>query len=158
MTLRPLTEHHLEFLWLIGGCTGSSEYTLVKLPHYWISHVAAHFLRFHIYILETTGAFYCIFVGDLTSWSRLHSSIGFLTCTRKMKMNCSVVSAIMQFSVVFFLVLQSSRWGKSTWLRYVACLLDVEWLLVFCVSSSRCHVGWFAVCAHMIVAFPGHTH
>ena len=36
-----LTEHHLEFLSLKGGCTGSSESTLVKMPHCWKSHVAA---------------------------------------------------------------------------------------------------------------------
>ena len=30
MTLRPLTKYHLEFLSLQGGCTGSSESTLVK--------------------------------------------------------------------------------------------------------------------------------
>ena len=28
-----MTEHHLEFLSLKGGCTGSSEFTLVKIPH-----------------------------------------------------------------------------------------------------------------------------
>ena len=27
---------------LTGGCTGSSEYTLVKMPHCWKSHAAAH--------------------------------------------------------------------------------------------------------------------
>ena len=37
-----LTEHHLEFLRLIGGCTGSSESTHVKIPHCWKSHVTAH--------------------------------------------------------------------------------------------------------------------
>ena len=36
------TEHHFEFLRLKGGCTGSSESTLVKMPHCWKSHVAAH--------------------------------------------------------------------------------------------------------------------
>ena len=30
MTLKLLTEHHLEFLSLKGGCTGLSESTLVK--------------------------------------------------------------------------------------------------------------------------------
>ena len=35
------TEHHLEFLSLKGGCTGSSESTLVKMPHCWKSHVMA---------------------------------------------------------------------------------------------------------------------
>ena len=37
-----LTEHNLEFLCLKGGCTGSSESTLVKIPHFWESHVVSH--------------------------------------------------------------------------------------------------------------------
>ena len=41
MTVKLLTEHHLEFLSLIGGCTGSSESTLVKMPHCWNSHATA---------------------------------------------------------------------------------------------------------------------
>ena len=32
MSVKLLTEHHFEFLSLKGGCTGSSESTLVKLP------------------------------------------------------------------------------------------------------------------------------
>ena len=36
-----LTEHHLEFLSLKGGCTDSSESIHVKMPHCWKSHVAA---------------------------------------------------------------------------------------------------------------------
>ena len=42
MAVKLLTEHNLEFLSLKGGCTGSSEPTLVKMPHCWKSHVAAH--------------------------------------------------------------------------------------------------------------------
>ena len=42
MSVKLLTEHHLEFLSLKGGCTGSSESTLVKMPHCWKSHVMAH--------------------------------------------------------------------------------------------------------------------
>ena len=41
MTVTLLTEHHLELLSLKGGCTGSSESTLVKMPHCWKSHVTA---------------------------------------------------------------------------------------------------------------------
>ena len=41
MDVQLLTEHHLEFLSLKGGCTGSSESTLVKMPHCWKSHVTA---------------------------------------------------------------------------------------------------------------------
>ena len=41
MSVKLLTGHHLEFLSLKGGCTGSSESTLVKMPHCWKSRVAA---------------------------------------------------------------------------------------------------------------------
>ena len=42
MNIKLLTEHHLECLSLTGGCTGSPESTLVKMPHCWKSHVMAH--------------------------------------------------------------------------------------------------------------------
>ena len=42
MTVKLLTEQNLEFLSLTGGYTGSSESTLVKMPHCWKSHVTAH--------------------------------------------------------------------------------------------------------------------
>ena len=35
MNVKLLTEDHLEFLSLKGGCTGSSESTLFKIPHCW---------------------------------------------------------------------------------------------------------------------------
>ena len=41
MILRLLTNHNLEFLSLKVGCTGSSESTLVKIPHCWKSYVTA---------------------------------------------------------------------------------------------------------------------
>ena len=42
MIVKQLTEHHLEFLSLEGGCTSSSESTLVKMSNCWKSHAAAH--------------------------------------------------------------------------------------------------------------------
>ena len=42
MSVKLLTEHHCEFLSLKGDCTGSSESTLVKMPHCWKSHATAH--------------------------------------------------------------------------------------------------------------------
>ena len=42
MSVKLLTEHHLEFLNFKGGCTGSSEATHVKMPHCWKSNVMAH--------------------------------------------------------------------------------------------------------------------
>ena len=47
MTLKLLTEHHLVFLSLKGGCTGSSESTHVKMPHCKKSRVTAHFIRYY---------------------------------------------------------------------------------------------------------------
>ena len=47
MSVELLTEQHLEFLSLKGGCTGLSESTLVKMSHYSKSHVAAQ-IQFRI--------------------------------------------------------------------------------------------------------------
>ena len=41
MIVKLLTEHHLEFLSLKGGCTGCSESKLAKMPHCWKSLAAA---------------------------------------------------------------------------------------------------------------------
>ena len=41
MIVKLLTEHHLEFLSLKGGCRGSSKSTYVKMPHCWKSHAMA---------------------------------------------------------------------------------------------------------------------
>ena len=49
MSVKLLTEHHLDLLSLNGGCTGSSESTLVKIPHCWKSH------KFYLYSV-------CLFV------------------------------------------------------------------------------------------------
>ena len=52
ISVKLLTEKRLECLSLKGDCTGSSEPTLVKMPHYWKTHVAAHLLlcaRVHIW-------------------------------------------------------------------------------------------------------------
>ena len=45
MIVKLLTEHHLEFLSLKGGCRGLSESTLVKLSNCWKSHAAAHIIK-----------------------------------------------------------------------------------------------------------------
>ena len=53
MIVKLLTEHHLEFPSFKGGCTGSSESTLVKMLHCWKSHVTA--CAFWEYLTETYG-------------------------------------------------------------------------------------------------------
>ena len=44
MSVKLLTENHLEFLSLKGGGTGSSESTLVKMSYCWKSHDKAHMI------------------------------------------------------------------------------------------------------------------
>ena len=46
MIVKLLTEQHLEFLSLKGGCRGSSESTLVKMSNYLKSHAAARLIFF----------------------------------------------------------------------------------------------------------------
>ena len=46
MSVKLLPEHRLEFVSFKGGSTGSSESTLVKMPHCWKSYVAAQFMIF----------------------------------------------------------------------------------------------------------------
>ena len=46
MIVKLLTEHHLEFLSLKGGCRGSSESTLVKMPFCLKSHAMAQLVFF----------------------------------------------------------------------------------------------------------------
>ena len=43
MIVKLLTEHHLEFLSLKGGCIGLSESTHVKMPHCCKSHALAYY-------------------------------------------------------------------------------------------------------------------
>ena len=56
MIVKLLTEHHLEFLSLKGGCRGSSESTHVKIPHCWKSHALAQFY-FSISVIELSQCF-----------------------------------------------------------------------------------------------------
>ena len=44
MIVKLLTEYHLEFLSLKGGCKGSSERALVKMSNCWKSHAAAQLI------------------------------------------------------------------------------------------------------------------
>ena len=51
MIVKLLTEHHLEFLSLKGGCRGPFESTLVNMPHCWKSHALAHLKQMRVVLL-----------------------------------------------------------------------------------------------------------
>ena len=51
MIVKQPTEHHLEFLSLKRGCIGSSESTLVQMPHCWKSrHGLFHIDRSQLHV------------------------------------------------------------------------------------------------------------
>ena len=56
MTVNLLTDEHLEFLSLIGDCRGLSESTLVKMPHFLKSHVAAQIVIVAVHLNQTKNA------------------------------------------------------------------------------------------------------
>ena len=55
MSVKLLTEHCLEFVSLKGGCTGSSESTLVRMPHCVAAQFMIDWLRADAY--DTLGTF-----------------------------------------------------------------------------------------------------
>ena len=63
MIVKLLTEHHLEFLSLKGGCRDSSESTLVKMSNCWKFHAAAQLLRY-----RPINHFIVIFVNIAFKW------------------------------------------------------------------------------------------
>ena len=70
MTVKLLTKHHLEFLSISGGFTGSSEFTIVKTPHCWKSHVAAFIVISHLAVVYTLVNVYV----DLVVFTRIAGS------------------------------------------------------------------------------------
>ena len=54
MIAKLLTEHHLEFLSLKGGCRDSSESTIVKMSNCWKSHVTPNISLLHIILNESS--------------------------------------------------------------------------------------------------------
>ena len=73
MSVKLLTEHHLEFLSLKEGCRGSSESTLVKMPHCWKSRVTAqmHYQLLFVYNF-TAGIKFDEFIIMIPSHASFH--------------------------------------------------------------------------------------
>ena len=50
MIVKLLTERHLEFLSITGGCRGPSESTLVKMSNCWKSRALAQFICLSLHL------------------------------------------------------------------------------------------------------------
>ena len=86
MSVELLTKQHLEFLSLTGGCTGSSEYTLVKMPHCWKSSHGSFVIEFEqfysaIHVLSHDVASGC----DITPCNKIDKPLWFTDFGNLMK-------------------------------------------------------------------------
>ena len=82
MTVKLVTEHHLEFLSLKGGCTGSYESTFVKMPHCWKSHATANIVL--LFLVWNKWIYYTSSI-SVSQSVLLHGSIylsGFMDCLK----------------------------------------------------------------------------
>ena len=77
MIAKLLTEHHLEYLILKGGCRGSSESIHVKMPHCWNTHALAHFF---ISFLPDCGALEAPCNGQVVMTTSTVNSTATYTC------------------------------------------------------------------------------
>ena len=77
MIVKLLTEHHLEFLSLKGGCRGSFESTLVKKSNCWKSRAAANLMIEELAIMschvEPCGLPHLLTQEILVEFSYLHN-------------------------------------------------------------------------------------
>ena len=128
MNLRLLTENHLECLSWKGGCTGSSESTLVKMLISWKSHVEAHIPKPPV--VSTT---FKSVIGSL-----LFLSPFMCGCV------CVLVLVLLFRSLFSFLILQWSHWGRENWMLCSNCIFLLCWFVFPCVLVSLPHgsMGW----------------
>ena len=76
MSVKLLTEHRLEFVSLKGGCTVSSESTLVKMPHCVAAQLMIYWLREDAY--DPLGTFISQRKGKIQTST---TNLGFYACS-----------------------------------------------------------------------------
>ena len=83
MVVELLTKSHLRFLYFKGGCTGSSESTLVKMPHCWKSRVTTQ-LNYTVSWHTNDWCEYIVggpvSVRDLFQWGTCFSNLLKISC------------------------------------------------------------------------------
>ena len=105
MSVELLTEHRLEFVSLKGGCTSSSESTLVKMPHCVAAQFMIYWLRADAY--DTLGTFISQRKGK------------FQTSTTNSSFSCMQCAVSCSSSLIFFFM---QTHEKETQLgNYVLC-------------------------------------
>ena len=93
ITVKLLTEPHLRFLSLKGGCRGSFESTLVKMPYCWKSHDTAHVFKLLVRILIYSHVQHRGSVGRALDWG----SKGF-----QFELHCQWFHCVVSLSKTFY--------------------------------------------------------
>ena len=112
MSVKLLTEHRLEFVSLKGGCTGSSESKLVRMPHCVAAQFMIYWLRADAY--DTLGTFI----------SQRKGKIQTSNVTTNLVFHASSAPFMLEFIVIVFFSMQTHE--KETQLgNYVWCAKSV---------------------------------
>ena len=99
MSVKLLTEHRLEFVSLKGGCTGSSESTLVRMPHCVAAQFMIFWLRADAY--DTLGIFISHWKGKIQ------------TSTTSLVFHASSAPFMLEFIVIGFFF-HANPWKGDT--------------------------------------------
>ena len=125
MSVKLLNEHHLEFLSLKGGCTGSSESIHVKMPHCRKSHATAEMTHPTLAEMVMTQVLWhhqTIHTGDF------HRQ-GYLMLHHLASATIQVANS----------VTAELQWLKHWWLIHLGCLELSSWSLqvILCLIHPR---------------------
>ena len=105
MTDKLLTEHHLEFLRLKGGCTGPSESTHVKMPHCWKSNVTAQIIiPKGIITIKLMNCIHCLQYHECDCVFMFFSSAALLSFSMKNKIPLNYMIVEVGYKIIILLL------------------------------------------------------
>ena len=100
MIVKLLTEHHLEFLNFKGGCTGSSDSTLAKMPHCWKSHT--------YFSVGDPIAYVCLIIHHKVVFYSTRKLILFFSCSlKKINLYCPAIQMSPENLVIVLIHIKS---------------------------------------------------
>ena len=120
MIVKLLTEYHLVFLNLTGGCRGSSETSRVKMSHCWKSHDTAH-LFVGGSVWNTTPVWSCPGVAQVLGEVNRRKDLSDKKFSLK-HVFCCIALNRQRFQIAFYLISEQKLMGlDARQHKFVAC-------------------------------------
>ena len=145
MTVKLLIKHHLEFLSLKGGCRGSFESTLVKMPHCWKSHAVRHLPYYQHLSLKSSGSRLSSILSRVRIQMKSYS-IGQLWNEYDSRYQTVMYVAVAPSSWIFLGSAIITQLEKMSLKRYsFVCSLELlgsQVQLIVCSCSRVCHLSF----------------